>query len=224
MHFGASETLGLDSLALWQQWWRCYDTYDTNKIWKLKYDIYDMSGIKISPRGSLRYLGKLRWFHMWFGVSGRLGIVVQVEFFGISSQLELECISWKELKPYISWKLYKFKEKIIKASFDNLRNLHMWRERASGWLVSCHSQFRGWKIPIQVGVWKGHSGISWRFNGFISYMCNLQGSSCTLQYQLVLSSIPSFLIIFSLYGLRHTWWAIDLFGEDSNALLFYFLM
>ena len=28
-----------------------------------------------------------------------LGIVVQVAFFGISSQIELECISWKEFEP-----------------------------------------------------------------------------------------------------------------------------
>ena len=38
----------------------------------------------------------------------------------------------------------------------------------------CLSQFWGWNIPILVGVWKGHSSISWRFNGFLfsgsSYM------------------------------------------------------
>ena len=36
--------------------------------------------------------------HMWFGGSGGLGIVVQVAFFGISSQLELEHINYKELE------------------------------------------------------------------------------------------------------------------------------
>ena len=98
------------------------------------------------------------------------------------------------------------------------------RERASGWLVSFFSQFRGRKIPIQVGVWKGHSGISWIFNEFISYNWKLHGSSWTLRYQLVLSSIPSFLIIFLLYGLRLIWWDIDLFGGDYNDKLFYGLI
>ena len=39
---------------------------------------------------------------------------------------------------------------------------------------SCLSQFRGWKIPILVGVWRGHSGLSKSFNGVISYRCKLQ--------------------------------------------------
>ena len=34
-------------------------------------------------------------------------------------------------------------------------------------LFSCLSQFQGWKIPIQVCFWRGHLGISWRFNGFL---------------------------------------------------------
>ena len=32
---------------------------------------------------------------------------------------------------------------------------------------SCLSQFRSWKIPILVGVWKGKLGISWSFNGVL---------------------------------------------------------
>ena len=36
------------------------------------------------------------------------------------------------------------------------------------------SQFRGWKIPILVGVWRGHSGLSRNLNGVISYICKLQ--------------------------------------------------
>ena len=32
---------------------------------------------------------------------------------------------------------------------------------------SCLSQFRGWKIPILVGVGRGHSGISKRLNGVL---------------------------------------------------------
>ena len=144
---------------------------------KVTTTIYDMSGLKIAPIGHSRELGQLRCFHMWFDGSGRLGIVVQVAFFGVSSKLELECISLKELKPYISWKLYKFKEQIIKVSFDHLSNLHLWRERASGWLVSCLRQFRGWKIPIQVGVWRDNSGISWIFNWFFIFRCNIHGIS-----------------------------------------------
>ena len=38
----------------------------------------------------------------------------------------------------------------------------------------CLSQFRGWEIPILVGVWRGHSGLSRIFNGFISYNFKLQ--------------------------------------------------
>ena len=136
-------------------------------MWRLKYDINDISRLKLSPIGRSRELWQLICFHMWFGGSGRLGTVVQVAFFGISSQLELECIYWKELEPYRAWKLYKFQEQIMKETFDHLRNLHLWRERASGWLVSCLSQFRGWKIHIQVGVWRGHWGLSWIFNGVV---------------------------------------------------------
>ena len=34
-------------------------------------------------------------------------------------------------------------------------------------ISSCLSQFWGWKIPILVGVGRGQSGISRRFNGFL---------------------------------------------------------
>ena len=52
-------------------------------------------------------------------------------------------------------------------------------------ISSCLSQFWGWKIPILIGVWRGHSGISRRFNGVISYRCMLNqimyisSSSCS---------------------------------------------
>ena len=39
---------------------------------------------------------------------------------------------------------------------------------------SCLSQFRGWKIPILVGVWRVKSGISRIFNEVISYIWKLQ--------------------------------------------------
>ena len=60
-HFGASETLGLDSLALWQQWWRCYDTYDTNHIWRIKYDIYNMLVINRASKRSLMSFEEAQW-------------------------------------------------------------------------------------------------------------------------------------------------------------------
>ena len=59
--FGASETLGLDSLALWQWWWRCYDTYDTNKIWRLKYNMSYMSGLNIASKRALMWFGEAQW-------------------------------------------------------------------------------------------------------------------------------------------------------------------
>ena len=60
-HFGASETLGLYSLALWQQWWRFYDTYDINEIWRFKYDIYEILGRNISSKRVLMWVGEAQW-------------------------------------------------------------------------------------------------------------------------------------------------------------------
>ena len=76
----------------------------------------------------------------------------------------------------------------MKAAFDHLRNLHLWIERASGWLVSCLSQFWGWKIPIQVGVWRGHSGISWIFNGVL-FSVLIYRKSCGFFYFSTLSQL-----------------------------------
>ena len=71
--FGASETLGLDSLALWQQWWRCYDTYDTNQIWRLNIT-YITYQVKIEhPKYLSCDLGKLNGFLLKLGEDGRLG-------------------------------------------------------------------------------------------------------------------------------------------------------
>ena len=106
----------------------------------------------------------------------------------------------------------------------------MWRERASGWLVSCLSQFWGWKIPIQVGVWRGHSSISCIFNGFFIFRCKLQGSSWFLLVQPILSTISSLYCIFLLMeGLRFGW-EIVLFGRDYHGqfmiviiLIYYFI-
>ena len=60
-HFGASETLGIDSLALWQQWWRCYETYDKNQIWKMKYDIPEISGQNRESNRVLMWVGETQW-------------------------------------------------------------------------------------------------------------------------------------------------------------------
>ena len=39
---------------------------------------------------------------------------------------------------------------------------------------SCLTQFRGWKIPILVAIWRGHSGISRSLiNGIIIYRCKI---------------------------------------------------
>ena len=45
---------------------------------------------------------------------------------------------------------------------------------------SCLSQFRGWKIPILIGDWRGQLGISRRFNGVIIYRF-IYSSSWTFQ-------------------------------------------
>ena len=59
---------------------------------------------------------------------------------------------------------------------------------------SCHSQFRGWKITILVGVWKGHSGISWSFNeflfSFLSYKKECGFFYCSTLSQLFLVFTP----------------------------------
>ena len=108
--------------------------------------------------------------------------------------------------------------------------MHFWRERASGSLVSCLSQFRGWKIPIQVGIWRGHSGISWIFNGFFIFGFNLQGSPWFLLVQHILSTISSLYCIFLLMEGLWFGWAIVLFGRDYNGkfliviiLIYYFI-
>ena len=60
-HFVASGTLELDSLALWQQWGRCYETYDTNKIWMMTSEISDMSGQNRASNSALMWVGEAQW-------------------------------------------------------------------------------------------------------------------------------------------------------------------
>ena len=107
----------------------------------------------------------------------------------------------------------------MKANFD-----HLWRERASGWLVSCLSQFQGWKIPIQVGVWRGLSGLSQTFNGVCICSFKLHGSSWFLLVHQILSTISSLSCIFLLMeGLRFGW-AIVIFGRDYHGPLLILLI
>ena len=106
----------------------------------------------------------------------------------------------------------------------------MWIERASGWLVSCLSQFQGWNIPIQFGVWRGHSDISLRFNGVFISRCKLQGNSWFLLLHPILSTISSFSCIFLLMEGLCFGWDIVLFERDYHgtyliviSLIYYFL-
>ena len=96
---------------------------------------------------------------------------------------------------------------------------------------SCLSQFRGWKIPILVGVWRGHSGISRSLNGVISYNCKLQQLM-----DLSISVFSSFHLKFShhilalwseahLVSYSSLWRSIScssILYSDVNALLFKF--
>ena len=52
---------------------RCYDTYHKNKILRLKYDIYNISGQNRSSKRSLMELGKLNGLQREFREAGRLG-------------------------------------------------------------------------------------------------------------------------------------------------------
>ena len=86
---------------------------------------------------------------------------------------------------------------------------------------SCLSQFRGWKIPILVGVWRGQSGLSKRFNGVIIYRCkiqNLMDISC--------SACSSFHIKFShhistLWSEVHLVRYSSLWGRFSFSIILY---
>ena len=63
---------------------------------------------------------------------------------------------------------------------------------------SCLSQFRGWKIPILIGDWRGHSGISRCFSGVIICNC-IYSISWTLQDS---SHSPSHLTFFHHISVR----------------------
>ena len=96
---------------------------------------------------------------------------------------------------------------------------------------SCLSQFRWWKIPILVGVWRGHSGISRRFNGVISYRCKLKNlmdisssycSSFHLKFSHHISAIWNEVHLVSYSSLRVILYCSIILYSDVNALIFNF--
>ena len=105
-------------------------------------------------------------------------------------------------------------------------------KRESQWMTSsCLSQFRGWKIPILVGVWRGHLGISRRFNGVL-----VIGASYSSSWTHQISACYSFHLNFShhisaawsevhLVSYSSIWWRLflsNILYYDVNSLLFKF--
>ena len=52
---------------LWHQWWRLYDIYDTSQIWRLTYDISNISGRNIASIRALMWFGESKWVPTQFG-------------------------------------------------------------------------------------------------------------------------------------------------------------
>jgi len=99
---------------------------------------------------------------------------------------------------------------------------------------SCLSQFRGWKIPILVGVWIGHSGISRRLNGLISYSFKIKNlleisiSSCSsfhLKFSHHISTLCSeaHLVLVSYSSLWGSLYCSRILYYDLNYLIFKFI-
>ena len=87
---------------------------------------------------------------------------------------------------------------------------------------SCLSQFRGWKIPILIGDWRCHSGISRSFNGFIIYRFSYI-SSWTLQDS---THSPSHLTFFHHISTRwsevHMVSHLSFWGSSSCSIILYY--
>ena len=87
---------------------------------------------------------------------------------------------------------------------------------------SCLSQFWGWKIPILIGVWRGHSGISRRFNGVIIYRCSYN-ISWTLQDS---AHSPSHLTFFhhisAQWSEAHLVSHLSFWGRSSCSIILYY--
>ena len=97
---------------------------------------------------------------------------------------------------------------------------------------SCLSQFRGWKIPILVHVWRGQSSISRRLNGVISYRFNLQQlmdisslscSSFHLKFSHHISALWSEPHLVSYSSLWGSFSFSSILYSDVNYLLFNFI-
>ena len=86
---------------------------------------------------------------------------------------------------------------------------------------SCLIQFRGWKIPILTGDWRGHSGLSRSLNRFVIYRCSYN-SSWTLQDS---ADSPSQLTFFHHIS---AWWSeahlvshLSFWGSSSCSRILY---
>ena len=97
---------------------------------------------------------------------------------------------------------------------------------------SCLSQFRGWKIPILFGVWRGQSVISRRLNGVISYRFKLQNlmeissSSCSsfhLKFSHHISALWSEVHLVSYSSLWGRFYCSGILYYYVNSLLFKFI-
>ena len=98
-------------------------------------------------------------------------------------------------------------------------------------ISSCVSQFRGWKIPILVGVWTGHSSISRIFNGVISYRWNIYKlmeiliSSCSsfhLKFSHHISALWSEAHLVRYSSLWGSFYCYSILYSDLNSLIFNF--
>ena len=88
-----------------------------------------------------------------------------------------------------------------------------------------------WNIPILVGVWKGHSGISWRFNGVLflgeiySNFMDISISSCSsihLKFSHHISALWSEVHLVRYSSLWGRLSCSSILYSDVNSLLFKF--
>ena len=87
---------------------------------------------------------------------------------------------------------------------------------------SCLSQFWGWKIPMLIGDWRGHSGISRSLIVVIIYRCSYN-SSWTLHY---LAHSPSHLTFFhhisAQWSEAHLVSHLSFWGSSSCSIILYY--
>ena len=97
--------------------------------------------------------------------------------------------------------------------------------------TSCLSQFRGWKIPILVGVGRGHLGISRRLNGVLitsaiySSFWTHQISACSsfhLKFSHHISAPWSEAHLVSYSSIWGSFSCSSILYSDSNSLFFKF--